>query len=65
MHSHYKQTGFTANWGGTVVNVAQTALQTMKTLSGGDNTRGQTMSALLVKRIRRSTADSLAQQACA
>ena len=65
MHSHYKQTGFTANLGGAVVNVAQTALQTMKTLSDGDNARVRTMNTLLVKRIRRSTADSRAQQACA
>ena len=49
MHSHYKQTGFTANWGGTVVNIAQTALQTMKTLSDGDNARVRTMNMLLVK----------------
>ena len=46
MHSHYKQTGFTANLGGAVVNVAQTALQTMKTLSDGDNARVRTMNTL-------------------
>ena len=57
-----KQTGFTANLGGAVVNVAQTALQTMKTLGDDDNARVRTMNTFLVKRIRRSTADSRAQQ---